>query len=295
MSVLISDAKQNLAAPSKDALLENRLFEILYADDTLLVGDRSDEVQNFAAVIEAEGAKYGMSLHWGKTQVMSVACERRLIKPDGSDIQETGALQYLGSVLTSDGRVDSELSRRIGYATQDFRHLQALWNHACVARSDKLRFFHALIISRLQHGLATMWLVTAQRRRLDGFYARCLRKILRIPSSYISRVSNDIIYTKAGVQPLSKQILQNQLALLGRTALAPAGSPLRRDVFINDTLHLQIGRYVRRIGRPRQDWASQLMKEGAKRLGGDMLEKLLQDRSAGAYERWKSAIFLKEL
>jgi len=181
MSVLMTDAKDRLSSGSKTALAENLLFEVLYADDTLLVGAQPEQVQEFAAAVEAEGKRYGMTLHWGQTQVLSVATEQCLKTPDGAIIEETGALKYLGSVLTSDGRVDSELSRRIGCAAQDFRNLQTLWNHANVTRESKIRFLHALIVSKLLYGLATVWLVTTQRRRLDGFYVRCLRKTFRIP------------------------------------------------------------------------------------------------------------------
>ena len=108
MSVLMTDAKNRLSSGSKTALGENLLFEVLYADDTLLVGAQPEQVQEFAAAAEAESNRYGMTLHWGKTQVLSVATEQCLETPDGAIIEETGALKYLWSVLTSDGRVDSE-------------------------------------------------------------------------------------------------------------------------------------------------------------------------------------------
>ena len=72
-------------------------------------------------------------------------------------INETGSLEYLGALLSADGRADSEISRKIGTAFADFRQLQKLWNHARVSLRDKLHFFDALIASRLSYGLATIW------------------------------------------------------------------------------------------------------------------------------------------
>ena len=46
---------------------------------------------------------------------------------------------------------------------------------------DKVQFFNAFILSKLRYGLSSVWLVAAQRRRIDGFVARCLRRILNIP------------------------------------------------------------------------------------------------------------------
>ena len=84
VSVLLTDAKKNLSTAGQAALEQGCLFEVLYADDTLLVGVQPELVEEFARVVEAEGGKYGMTLHWGKTQVLSVATEERLKMPDCS-------------------------------------------------------------------------------------------------------------------------------------------------------------------------------------------------------------------
>ena len=55
--------------------------------------------------------------------------------------------------------------------------------------------------------------------------------------------------------------------LLGRAGRAPAGHPLRRDTFIGDTLTPQIGRYVRRVGQPRQNWTTQVLNEAIRIAG----------------------------
>ena len=64
-------------------------------------------------------------------------------------------------------------------------------------------------------------------------------------------------------------------------------SLLRSCCFIDDTLVPQVGRYVRRVGRPRQDWLSEVMKAGAHKLGGAArLDTLLRMRSKDAEAAW---------
>ena len=247
-------------------------------------------VQEFGAALERAGAMYGMSLNWLKTQALSVGTTERLRKPDGSFFPETEFIQYLGGLLARDGRSDSELSRKIGAAAGDFKQLQRLWAHAGVSRKQKLQFFDAFVLSRLRYGLSSIWLVTAQRRRLDGFCARCYRRILRIPSAFISRISNASVCRSAGVKPFSEQLLQDQLALLRRAAVSPVPSHMRSNTFVDDTLNPQIGRFVRRIGRPRQDWTSQLLREGAQRFGFHRFHTLLKDTSEGADAQWKREV-----
>jgi hypothetical protein len=223
---------------------------------------------------------------------MCVGNASPLKRPDGSSFENRGSLQYLGALLTANGRADSEISRKLGLARADFNQLQRLWGHARVSQKDKVQYFRSFILSKLRYGFSTLWLVTAQRRRIDGFVARCLRRIVRIPAAYVSRISNAAVYEKAGMKPFSQQMLGHQMQLLRKVAVQQADHPLRIDTFEGDTLNPQIGRYIRRIGRPRQDWTTQLLREGRARVGTQMFDTLVSDRSDGAGGRWK-AVFEK--
>ena len=276
MTVLMHDAHNTLSPAAKEAVRSGRLSDVLYADDTLLIGSASEHIEELARAIEQAGAQYGMTLHWGKTQALSVCTTQRLTGSDGKPVEDRGALIYLGGLISSDGKVDSELSRRIGLASAEFRNLRRLWNHSNLSQKQKLAYFQTFVVSRLRYGLCTTWLVKAQQRRLDGFYARCLRRILGIPAAFISRVSNAEVFSRAEVKPLTAQLLRHQIHLLGRVGRSPKDSPMRRHTFIGDSSQQQIGHYIRRVGRPRQDWTTMVMAE-AERLIGDrrMLENLL--------------------
>ena len=199
-------------------------------------------------------------------------------------------MQYLGAALAADGRIDSELSRKLGAASADFRQLRALWSHAGITLVKKLVYFESMVVSKLQYGLATTWLVTSQRRRVDGFYARCLRQILRIPPAFVSRTSNARVFARAAVVPFTQKLLQRQLVLLGKAAHSNADHPLRRDTFGRDGCIPLVGRFVRRIGRPRQDWTSQVLAEAQRLFGCRRCQTLLADRSPGAKKRWNAEV-----
>jgi len=267
MTVLMENAQAMLSPAAQQAFSEHRLYDVLYADDTLIIGTSAAFVEELASAIERAGADFGMTLHWGKTQALAICCEGRLKDTSGNPVEDSGSLFYLGGLLTAAGRADSEVSRRIGAAAGDFRALQRMWGHAGISTPRKLQLFQALVASKLMYGLSTMWLVTAQARRTDRFYARCLRRILRIPASFVSRVSNKTVLQRAGVNAMSEQVLFRQLVLMGEVALSTEGSPLRRDVFVDSSLRPQVGRYIRRIGRPRQEWTTEVLKAGAAKFG----------------------------
>ena len=137
------------------------------------------------------------------------------------------------------------------------------------------------------YGFSTFWLSTAQRRRLDGFCCRCLRRVLRIPAAFVSRVSNKLVLKSAGAAPLSEQMLHRQLLLLGKIVRAPDSSLLRRCVFIEGSLQPQVGQFVRRVGRPRQDWATQVLRAGLEKCGRAKWGALLNTRGSDSEIVWK--------
>ena len=88
------------------------------------------------------------------------------------------------------------------------------------------------------------------------------------------------------MEPFSKQLLFRQLVLLGRVAHAAEGSMLRNSFFLHGSLVPQTGCYVRRVGRPRQEWCSQVMRQGGSLLGHGVSGCVLRDRTDGAQQRW---------
>ena len=161
-------------------------------------------------------------------------------------------------IITSDGRVGSELNRRIGAAFAVFRQLQKLWKHSSVSKDRKLTLFNAIDVPKLLYSLCTVWLSAAERRRLDGAQARTLRHICGIKHSMISRVSNEEVRERACQRLLTDILLDQQIALLERAIRRPAGDPLRDAIFCPGSLRFVTDKYVRKIGAPRHEWARRL-------------------------------------
>ena len=178
------------------------------------------------------------------------------------------ALTYLGATMFSDGGIKSELNRKLGMAWGEFAKLDKIWKHTCLSKTRKVEIYRAMIVTRLLYGLSSAWLNAADLRRLDGFHCRCLRRIVRIPPAYVSRVSNASVLDQASQPKLSKLLLKQQLVLFGRVARAPESDPLRKITFCND-LRPVTDQFVRRVGRPRNEWAVMLHREALK-MNADM-------------------------
>ena len=125
------------------------------------------------------------------------------------------------------------------------------------------------VVSSLTYGLQTARLPVAARRRLDGFRAKCLRRVYNLPPSSISRVSNADVLTRAGCNmKLSSRIRVQQLLLAGRCAAAPVGTPMK------EAPAESVGRpRCRNRGRPRTTWAADVFAEAVAMAGSiDLLQ-----------------------
>ena len=116
----------------------------------------------------------------------------------------------------------------------------------------------------MAYGLHTACLNQTERRRLDGFQNRCLRKIWGIEPSFVSRVPNNAVLQLTGQSAVTKLLMRQQLLLYGKAFRAPPGSLLRDAVFCPGSLKPITERYIWRVGRPSREWAP-IVQEAAMR------------------------------
>ena len=264
MTVLVKDAVELLNPETRKQFEGGALSILLYADDTLLIGSSRQCLQEFLDKISATGRNYGMELHWKKFQFIQVNGSVSLLAPDGTPIPEKDRMTYLGSTLFADGGVKSELNRKLGTAWADFSKLKRLWNRAALSKQRRISIFSSIVLSRLLYGLSSAWLNVAEQRRLNGFYCRCLRRIVGVKPAFVSRVSNAKVLQLAGQVPLGRQLLKQQLLLFGKVVRASSEDTLRNLTFIGDTDEPATNRYIRRVGRPRNEWAVMVRREAYK-------------------------------
>ena len=223
-------------------------------------------------------------------EVLSAGGSACILKPDGNEILQKDGIIYLGSLITSDGKVGTELSRRLGAARAEFETLSRVWSHSTLDNVRKLRIFDACVVSKLLYCLHTSFLNKQELRRLDAFQARCLRKILRIPHSYISRVSNECVLQRAGSKPLSNALLRRQLLFLGHVARKPGDDPVRLTVFRPFSHDLALSTFRRRRGRPRKTWCSEIHAHAVRAARGEEALAYLWQDSVQSIAAWHATV-----
>ena len=140
-----------------------------------------------------------------------------------------------------------------------FGQLQQLWSHASVPTKRKLGIYMACVVSKLLYSLESLWLLKADLSRLEAFHCRYLRRILHIPHSYISRISNATVLERADLPTLSSLLHERQKGLYRRISLQPRGSFVK-TVICDEAGHPINWSVWRRRGRPRQRWSLEVFK-----------------------------------
>ena len=90
--------------------------------------------------------------------MICINCNPSIAKPNGSHVRIAHYMIYLGGLISYDGAITSELSRRINMAYNDFCALQLVWSHANITCKTNILMFNACSISKLLYGLDVAWL-----------------------------------------------------------------------------------------------------------------------------------------
>ena len=284
MTVVLHDAKQMLSTGATTAYEKEDLADLVYADDTLLLGVNPAHLNEYLQAIALVGDRYGMKLHWNKFQLLCIQTCAGISTPSGDQVPAKSRIEYLGAIITDDVHDAQELTRRIALARKDFYALEAVWKRSALTSKRKLAIYDALIEAKLLYGLTCICFTTAQKRHLDAFQNRCLRSIIGVGASYVSRVTNVAVLQRCGHQATTQTLLKRQLLLLGRVIRSPEGHPLRCASFVSGTNRPKTHQFIRRRGRPSLEWIPTMLAHGIRLCGSTGELELLASNATHWYD-----------
>ena len=257
-SVMFFDVDNRMVGLHGDIQEPNYLAcsDLLYADDTMLLSSDSGKLQTLLNTVIDEGARYGLDLNWDKTLCMRVHNTGTVFSPTGAPLKIVDQAVYLGGLLNVKCSAKPEVTRRIGEAKSVFKALSNCWSHANICRDRKIQLYKAIVLPKLLYNLETVWALQADRARLDSFHAQCLRRIFRIPSAYVSRISNKTVLERAQESPLSETLRDRQMKLYMKISALPEDNLLKLLTCEPGTKLPRLWGQKRKRGRPKQQWAS---------------------------------------
>jgi len=129
-------------------------------------------------------------------------------------IKQVDQFKYLGSVITSDGRPNKEVRKRIAMAKNAFSKMKPLFTNHNVTLSTKLRVLKCYVWSLMLYG-CECWTISKEiQGKLEATEMWFLRRILKI--SWREMKTNKEVLEMAGTdRTLMNTIRKRQLEFLG--------------------------------------------------------------------------------
>ena len=135
---------------------------------------------------------------------------------------------------------------------------------------------NAIVRSKLLYGLEAIQLTQTEISKLNAFQNRSLRRILKIPPTFIDRsYSNQRMYEEIRDQHgckfehFGETWRTAKIRLLGHLLRTSRDDPLYQVTFAADGLHPR-ETIFRRPGRPKQDWLIETYRDAYKRMYENM-------------------------
>ena len=274
MSALFSDIKTKLNTPKqKEPIRGIRFAEVLYADDTLLFGTHTHTINKLLHEIQRESDYYNLKLNYDKCINLTLHQRQSSIKYlDGTPVPRKREATYLGTLLSDSVNNHREVNNRLAAALTTCNRMKLFWDKANTTIRWKLRVFDSILRSKVLYGLECIQLTQPDLDKINSFQMKSLRRILKIPPSFIDRSfpNQRVLDVLRDTHHLSIHLfsqiwLKRKLKLFGHILRSSPDDPLRQVVFEYNSFTPRIE--YRRPGRPRTDWLLQSFKDAFALLG----------------------------
>lgn len=257
--------------------------ELLFADDSALVSHTPEQMQHVIDVFSSASKKFGLQINIKKTEVLfqpgTDHREEEEILVDGTALNQVDDFTYLGSTISKDGRIDSELVKRMSKASSAFGRLRTrLWNNHHVSTRVKCKIYRAIVLSTLLYGAESWTLYTSQVKKLHAFMMRHLRAIMRI--SWKDKVTNKEVLERANLPSMEDLLIRKNLRWTGHVIRMPS------ERLPKQVLFSQLPAGERGIGRPRLRYKDTIKRNLKRR----QIETKTWTTAAGQRAVWRTAV-----
>ena len=141
MTVLFHDVDVRLRAggvPTNTWPIGKPIYDLEYADDTLLMGVTSEQTNEFLKALQVEATLYGMLLNPVKTEHLPhpQATPQTLHFANGDPVPQAEASKYLGTKVTWDAPTKAAIEDRKAKGHTAYMKLQQLWRSKLHTRAN---------------------------------------------------------------------------------------------------------------------------------------------------------------
>ena len=127
----------------------NNINNLRYADDTVLIADSEEKLQNILTTVAVESENKGLQLNAKKTECMVISKQSDIpvsnILCKGERITQVDTFKYLGFTITLDARCDTEIKKRIALSKDTFTKMKSIFTNRNITVYTKTNTLNAYI------------------------------------------------------------------------------------------------------------------------------------------------------
>ena len=265
---------------AKSKVRQVLIREMLFADDAALTANTEEALQRLVTRFDEACHEFGLTISVSKTKILCQdVSEVPRISIGNHTLEVVDKFTYLGSNITSNLSLDSELNVRIGKASTAMARLtKRVWDNSMLTLGTKMKVYQACVLSTLLYRSEAWTLYFCQQHKLNTFHLRCLRRLLGI--TWQDRITNKEVLSRAGMPSMFAILLQRRLRWLGHVCRMDDGR------IPKDMLYSQLAIGTRPIGRPTLRYKD-VCKRDLRECGVDpsSLEAAASDRAG-----WRSTV-----
>ena len=156
--------------------------EMLFADDAAIKAQTGAALQELINCFAQACSQFGLTISIKKTNILGQdVSSAPSISIGDCTLDVVEDFTYLGSNISSNLSLDTELNMRIGKASAAMARLtKRVWENTMLTIKSKTQVYQACVLSTLLYSCESWTLYTRQEGRLNTFHLRCLRRILGI-------------------------------------------------------------------------------------------------------------------
>ena len=229
---------------AKTKVTEVYFREMLFADDAAVTAHSGEALQRLVNRFAHACRELGLTISLTKTNVIARdASQVPSVKINDYILEVVEDFTYLGSNISNNLSLDTELNRRIGKAAVTIAKLtKRVWENKMPTENTKMRVYQACLLSTLLYGSESWTTYMCQERRLNTFHMRCLKRFLYI--TWQDRIPYSDILDRARIRSMYSLLSQRRLRRLGHVRR------MEDRRLPKDILYGQLTSGARPVGRP---------------------------------------------
>ena len=191
-----------------------------YADDTVLIADSEEKLQNLLHKVNRRSKEFGMELNEGKTETMVITKKKEdeipacKITVNGTTLKQVKSFKYLGTTINWDAKDDKEFTIRIAQAKASFQQMKSVLCNKNISFPTRYKVLKCYIYPIFEYNSESWTIHKRMTERINAFEMWAFRRMQRI--AWTARKTNEEVLRQVNrARTLSKNIKRRQLNFVG--------------------------------------------------------------------------------